>query len=265
MSEKRRGLVELHTISTKAAAESGSVALAFVGAGGKTSSIFALAASLAAGGSRVLVTTTTRMLNPDSGSEREGKGFGTVLELDNPLSLRNLDRLRRAGPCVVLGSIGGKKGKLVGIDPEALLPIASIFDFVLVEADGARGLSIKAPASHEPVIPGVCALVVGIVALDALGAPMNGRVVHRPEILGPLVGCAPGEPISILHVARLASSPLGLFKGAPRGASRIVLLNKADAVAPELAADCAAALLASGAADAVVIGALGAAPGGAAQ
>lgn len=259
MSEKRRGLAELHAIATRAAAESGSAALAFVGAGGKTSSIFALAASLAAGGSRVLVTTTTRMLNPDSGSKREGRGFGAVLELDDPLSPRNLDRLRQAGPCVVLGSGGGGNGKLVGIDPDALLPIAGLFDFTLIEADGARGFSIKAPASHEPVIPEVCALVVGIVGLDALGAPMNGLIVHRPEILGPLVGCDPDEAITPLHIVRLASSPFGLFKGSPRGASRVILLNKADAVAPELADECAFELLASGAADAVVIGALGAA------
>jgi len=259
------GLAELRRIADRAAAAHGRAVLAFVGAGGKTSSIFALARSFAEQGARVLVTTTTRMASPATASAREGKGFGVVLELDSPFSPGAIDRIRCAGPSVVLGAGRRQDEKLSGIHPESLDSVAGFFDYVFVEADGARGLSIKAPAAHEPVIPSCCAVLVGVIGLDALGASMNDRIVHRSELFGPLVGCAPGEAIGMQHLVRLVSSPLGLFKGAPTGASRVVLLNKADTVAPELAEECAAALRSSMAADAVIVGALGVGPEGASR
>jgi probable selenium-dependent hydroxylase accessory protein YqeC len=231
--------------------------IAFVGGGGKTSSMFALARLRARKGERVLVSTTTRIFDPDTRTEREGRGFGTILAMREIGSPRSLKLLGAAGPRVVLGSIR-EDGKLRGVDPDALCDIARLFDCVLVEADGARGLPIKAPADYEPVIPRSASAVVGLVGLDALGSPMDGGTVHRPELFGPLTLCAAGEPIAPVHVARLVSSPEGLFKGTPVGARKIVVLNKADAADAGLAADCASAIAATGAADAVLIAAIGA-------
>lgn len=243
--------------------------VAFVGAGGKTSSMFALARAFALRGPsgdasgalsppRVLVATTTRILNPDRATPREGQSFGAlVLEVD-PSTPEALRRLEAAGTRVVLGSSLSADGlKLMGVGAETLCAAASIFDMTVVEADGARGLSIKAPSGTEPVVPFCATSVVGLIGLDALGKPLDSRIAHRPEMLGPLVGCALREPIRPEHLLHLALAPGGLFKGAPRGSQRIILLNKADA-APESAEACASLLRSSGAADAVVVGALGA-------
>lgn len=234
-------------------------AVALVGGGGKTSAMFGLARSYAASGERVLAGTTTRILDPNEGSEREGRGFGRVLTLGDIDMTSALDAARAAGDEAVVGS-RIEDGKLYGIEPKVLDRIAALFDLVIVEADGSRGLPIKAPAPHEPVLPLGCRAVVGVVGLDALGRPMDERTVHRPQLFGPLVGCAPGQAIGPEHVARLAAAPCGLFKSSPPSAARIALLNKADAARTEDARECAEAVLATGKVDAVVVAAVGAEP-----
>lgn len=249
------GLDELATL-IDAACPARPRVVSLSGGGGKTSALFALARLYAGRGLSVVVTATTRILDPRLASEREGRGFGNLILEQLPGSGESLSRIRGAGPAVVLGSrVEGEK--LYGIDPDAAAALAELFDIVLVEADGAAGRPIKAPAAHEPVVPPATRAAIGVIGLDAPGRPMDGRMVHRPEIFGPLVGCAPGEAITATHLARLVASPQGLFKGVPAGASRIALLNKADAAARELARSCAEAVASCGGADAVVVGALG--------
>ncbi|MFZ4618716.1 MAG: selenium cofactor biosynthesis protein YqeC [Rectinemataceae bacterium] len=253
-----RGLAELYEQIALAPHVNGVSVVAFVGAGGKTSAMFALARSFAGEGKRVLVTTTTRIFHPGARSEREGRGFGTVITLDGQSSPDAIDRVLSAGPRVVLGlTDGDDSGKLAGVAPELLSACMADFDVILIEADGSRGLPLKAPAAHEPVIPAFCGAVVGTIGLDAPGSAMDGQTVHRSEIFGALVACAEGEAISFGHLAKLASARGGLFKGSPRGARRIVLLNKSDTVTPEFAEGCASVIAASGSVDGVVIAAFG--------
>jgi hypothetical protein len=209
------------------------IVVALVGGGGKTSAMFALARAGAASGMKTLTGTTTRIMDPAAASEREGRGFAPVL-----------------GSRV-------EGGKLMGVSPEEADRAALSFDLAIFEADGSRGRPIKAPADHEPVVPESANVVIGVVGLDAVGASMDERMVHRPELFGPLVGCALGETITTSHIARLAESPSGLFKGVPDGASRILLLNKADLVEASLAEFCALALRSAKVADAVILCALG--------
>jgi probable selenium-dependent hydroxylase accessory protein YqeC len=247
------GLLELATL-VESGGRAGARVVALVGGGGKTSAMFALGRLFARRGLRVLATTTTRILDPETASEREGRLFGKVLILGYPASNEGREILRNAGSPLVLGARRDGE-KLCGVDSVSIDAMADLFDVVLVEADGSRGLPIKAPASHEPVVPASSCVVIGVVGLDALGRTMDERVAHRPELFGPLVGCAPGERITAAHVARLAASPMGLFKGAPAKARRIVLLNKADLVAPALSAACRDAVLATERANDVILGA----------
>jgi molybdenum cofactor cytidylyltransferase len=99
---------------------------------------------------------------------------------------------------------------------------------LLVEADGARGRSLKAPAAHEPVIPPFADLVVPIVGLDVIGEAVGEAYVHRPEIVSQLAGLTSGGVIEPTHVAQVLCHPLGGLKGVPSGAEVRVLLNKAE-------------------------------------
>lgn len=182
--------------------ESTGMLIAFVGGGGKTSSIMALADELACGGRKVLITTTTAMFNP--------KG------VRHP----NID---------VLGDHVTVEGKLKGITKERVDAILTEhqYDVILVEADGSRGLPIKAPAEYEPVIPELTSILVGVIGMDSYGRHIDSSVVHRPEIFTLLTGTVNGDKIDDNAIIRLISGPQGLFKGCPKGAKKVLLLNKA--------------------------------------
>jgi probable selenium-dependent hydroxylase accessory protein YqeC len=215
--------------------------VAFVGAGGKTSAMFALARELES--SRTILTTTTMIRDPRLEASRL---FDRVL-IDESLAGPDEGKdsassdiaapLRGARPLVIASGLDESAGKLRGIDPGRVRSLRASCDLVLVEADGSRALPVKAPAAWEPVLPDCADFVVGVIGLDCLGAPLGPGTAHRPELLGPLVGCAAGAPIRAEHLVRLARSSEGLFKSAPTGARCAILLNKADA-AP-LAALCA--------------------------
>ncbi len=211
--------------------------VSIVGAGGKTRILFELGEHLANRGPDVLLTTTTNIFDP---RWEPGRRFDQVLlgaDLAEPFEEpREIPACREQGPSperrgrlIVLGSreVPGT-GKLQGIHPSSMARLSRDWAFVLVEADGAKHRSIKAPGDHEPVVPPSTGAVIGVVGLDCLGRPMDGATVHRPERFHAVTGCPMGAPIRPAHIATLTRAREGLFKGAPPGSRRILLLNKAD-------------------------------------
>jgi molybdenum cofactor cytidylyltransferase len=98
----------------------------------------------------------------------------------------------------------------------------------LIEADGSRRRPLKAPAAHEPVIPGWAEHVVVIAGLSALGKPLSSEWVHRPERFAALTGLQPDEPITPDALARVLMHAQGGLKGIPNHARRSVMLNQAN-------------------------------------
>ncbi len=198
----------------------------FVGAGGKTSLCYRLAHEMAQEGRLVLVTTTTKMMKPNE-HQAEVSIFSR-----RPEELLNEARwFKGKGRVIFAGSsVSQEDGKVLGFEPDEMDMILKEgpFDFLLVEADGARGLSIKAPNEKEPVIPSGSGWVVGTVGLDVVGRPLGPEWAFRWELISRLTGQAPGSPITPGTIARLVWHPEGLFKGCPQGARKILFLNKAD-------------------------------------
>jgi probable selenium-dependent hydroxylase accessory protein YqeC len=97
-----------------------------------------------------------------------------------------------------------------------------------VECDGSKRKPIKAPAHYEPVVPASTTKTIGVIGLDAVGKPITEEYVHRPELFCSVVKRCMGELIDTEAVVNLIVSPQGLFKGAPEGCAKYVLLNKAD-------------------------------------
>ena len=147
---------------------------AIIGSGGKTTLMEQLAKELSKKG-KVILTTTTHIRRPARYPVLEGADESAVAAA---LAEKNI---------VCVGE-AAEDGKLCApkISIEALARIA---DFVLVEADGAKGLPLKAHEAHEPVIPPCAQRVVTVVGIDGIGRPIS-EVCHRsvtPEIAARVV------------------------------------------------------------------------------
>lgn len=120
--------------------------------------------------------------------------------------------------------------KLRGLTPGFINDLFTmrIFDWILVEADGARRLPIKAPADHEPAIPAYSTHVLAVAGLAAIGAPLDEQHVCRSERYAKLSGLALGDPVTSASVVRLCMHPKGMFKCTPAKAVRLLWLNQAD-------------------------------------
>jgi len=103
-----------------------------------------------------------------------------------------------------------------------------IADYFLVEADGAAGRSVKAPASHEPVIPLSTTDLIGVIGIDALGLSLQEENVFRSQIFSRLTGLNLGEKVGVEALAFLICHPEGLFKEAPPDCRRHLFINKVE-------------------------------------
>ena len=145
---------------------------AIIGSGGKTTLMECLAAELAAR-ARVIVCTTTHIY-PEQ----------TMPCLVSPTEAEIRAALARAG-CVCVGSVS-ENGKFSA--PE--LPfrtLCALADYVIVEADGAKRLPLKAHAAHEPVVPPEANQTILVVGASGFGRPMR-ESVHRAPIAAQALG-----------------------------------------------------------------------------
>jgi molybdenum cofactor cytidylyltransferase len=170
--------------------------ISFVGAGGKTTTMFRLGAELRSGGNAVVITTTTRM------------------------------SVSQVAPGLVVRPDPHDAGKVMG---PGLEWITSAFadtslDYVLVEADGAKHHSVKAPAAHEPVIPQSTTLVVCVIGAGALDRVIEDQA-HRPLRVAAAAGCSPYDRLTPARAALLLSSDIGGRKSVSAQARYVVAIT----------------------------------------
>jgi probable selenium-dependent hydroxylase accessory protein YqeC len=192
------------------------------GAGGKTTLIYRLASEARSCGLTVLVTTTTHM-----GMLDDDVTGPVLVESDGDPTPALVDALAREGRATLLGR-RVRADKLEGVSAARVDSLAALADLVLVEADGARGRSLKVPAPHEPVIPRSTTVVVIVCALDALGQPLDDEHVHRVELVRAATGVEPGEAVDedclVMALRHVESYPSRVPPRARAG----VFLNKAE-------------------------------------
>ena len=148
--------------------------IAFIGSGGKTTAIEGLARKLLARGKRVKITTTAKMVWP-------------------------ADPMLRG---VYAGLPSEEAGKMEGLPEEARRALLDSCDWLLVEADGARGRPLKFPREFEPVIPPEAELVVLVAGLGGIGKPIQ-EAVHCPDLAGAYLGAPPDHLVTASDVASL--------------------------------------------------------------
>lgn len=195
--------------------------VSFVGAGGKTSLGEYLGRKVVESGKRAVITTTTRI---------QARQPYVLLDDNNPGKDAWTEPFMRVGKSI-------DEGKLTALGDDEVERLGRRYDFVLIEADGAKRRPLKYPAAYEPVIPHFSDLTVVVAGLDALGGAV-GENVFRWEFFTEATGLSPASAITVPVFLRFFDGD-GLMKGVD-GARSIVVLNKYDAcrdqeLVPELA------------------------------
>lgn len=138
--------------------------VAITGAGGKTSLIFFLAKKLAQFG-KVLITTTTKMYKPSSENYETLKiGDKTYLGKEKNISI------------IVKSEINGK---ITSLTYEEIEKLKDNFDYILIEADGAKEKLLKFWNDTEPCIPNFVTKVIGVINCEIFNQEFNENNIHR--------------------------------------------------------------------------------------
>ena len=168
---------------------------------------------------RGVVATSTKMYVPD---------WCSVVLSASP------DDVRAAfseAPIVCAGSIHLPTGKLA--EPRvAFAELVRLADYVLVEADGAKKLPLKAHAEHEPVVPACAGRTVCVIGVDGVGAPVS-QTCHRPQRFAQLAGVSVDDAVTPEAVAAVLRA---------ERLHDVVLINKVETAADWQAARRIAAL-----------------------
>ncbi|TLV18301.1 putative selenium-dependent hydroxylase accessory protein YqeC [Klebsiella indica] len=192
--------------------------ISLVGAGGKTSTLFWLARLFHGYGRRVIVTTTTHMFLPDAACP--------TIFCREPAALPSHYLMRPIWAC--FRAWKAQEGKARGFSPQAIDALAARAecDVILVEADGAHGLPLKAPDEHEPCIPESSCCVIAVMGGQMLGENTGAENVHRWPLFAEITGLTADEPLTFGHLLRLIRHPQGAFKNVPPDSRRIWFLNQ---------------------------------------
>jgi probable selenium-dependent hydroxylase accessory protein YqeC len=195
------------------------------GAGGKTTLMFRLAKELFLAGKKVVTTTTTKILEPASRETISLFIHRDEKEL-NQFVQKHLDEYRQ----ITIAREKLESGKLKGVSSDLLNDLWSSneIDYIITEADGAAGRSVKAPREGEPVIPSSTTMVVAILGVDGVGMEVIEDNVFQSKRVSKLTGIPIGEKMTEEAMAVLMTHPEGIFKGAPSSSRVISFLNKVD-------------------------------------
>jgi len=192
-----------------------------VGAGGKKTTLYALAG---ANPGRVGFTCTVHMAKF---SRRLG---AHALISDEPDPAAALARAAAEHRVVAWARPSQKPGRVAGVAADSVGPCHARagFDACYVKADGARMRALKAPRADEPQIPNAADRVLYVVSAACFGAALDERIAHRPERVAAVTGLEPGGIITPAAIARLLAAPAGALKGVPAGAALIPVINAVD-------------------------------------
>lgn len=194
--------------------------IAFIGAGGKTTTIFKLARELS---QPVIVTATTHL------GSWQAEFADKHIITETPAAIEKLEH----GLKGVILITGKKDGNRINPVNDDLLNWLNQFCGyhsipLLMEADGSRQKPLKGWADHEPPIPNFIDVVVQVVGMSGLGKSLTEEFVHRPDTFSRLSDLQTGEIVTSEAVIKVLSHPENGMRNAPASARKILLLNQAD-------------------------------------
>ena len=224
--------------------------VSLVGAGGKTSTMYDLAEELAAGGAKVLITTSTHIMKPEPyETVVTDRIAGVFVMPDTADSEKSADvssvpeenfgkrDIRLPGTCegriVALGKQAAGPGAAQKLTmPEDLgeetvmQALLDAFDVIIIEADGSKRLPLKVPSETEPVLVPQTGLVIACAGLSA-GGKTFGEACFRFDGYGAWLKRSADDRIQPEDMALILMDERGSRKGVDGRYYRIIL-NQAD-------------------------------------
>ncbi|MAH10782.1 MAG: putative selenium-dependent hydroxylase accessory protein YqeC [Acidimicrobiaceae bacterium] len=195
--------------------------VSFVGGGGKTTGLFALAATRSG---PTVVTTTTKM-----GRDRTG-GLPVLI---GPSDIE-VAAAAEKGSIIVWGD--ADENRATGVTVDACARYLDLVDTVVVEADGSRRRPFKAPLDYEPVVPPATTTLVACCGMAALYTPIR-EGCHRPERVAAIVGAGVEDLLTPDRLVQVLLSTEGSTKDRPALARFAVVLNRVRAEHADLVAE----------------------------
>lgn len=184
--------------------------ISFAGAGGKTTTIFALAQELKdTADYKILVTTTTKMMREKEAITVEDEAF-----IKEQLQTKRL---------VIAGTDLGRKMGCFAMD--FLQRIILLSDITLIEADGAQCRLFKMPRSYEPVYLPCTTKIVYLAGMMALGQKIED--LSRSDIMADFLHKQPAEKLTAEDMVKILQSEQGAKKDVQHR-DFYVILNQAD-------------------------------------
>lgn len=186
--------------------------VAITGAGGKTSLIFFLAKKLAQFG-KVLITTTTKMYKPSSENyETLTIGEKTYLGEEKNISIIASSEI---------------DGKITSLTYEEIEKLKDNFDYILIEADGAKEKLLKFWNDTEPCIPNFVTKVIGVINCEIFNQDFNENNIHRFKLAPKNLLEFNNKKIDADFLSRYILSA-DYFKNTPSCAKKFIFFNGID-------------------------------------
>ena len=181
---------------------------AIVGAGGKTTLLFSLARAFSP---PVWLTTTTHL------AAEQCRWADRHIIITGPEQTVDVDGY--ADGLILFSGPLTRNERVASTPEDFILRLAETAALnripLLIEADGARRLLLKAPKDHEPPIPGFVNTVMVVASLSALGKPLTEETVYNPAGFAQLTHLPENAPIAPQHIVDVLLHPFGGLKKIP--------------------------------------------------
>lgn len=193
--------------------------VALIGAGGKTSLLVGIGYELAELGWRVLATSTTPM------SAEQIRLMPAALSIDSDSEAISA-ALNESRFVFLYGEPDEEKA--LGVKPGlvTLIPDMVDSDVLLIEADSANNLPLKAPRTGEPIIPQGVSLVIPVASFAAVGEPLDEAHVYNPQAMIKACGFPEGMPIKPSWIAQVVRDEQLGMHGIPPNARTVAFFNQ---------------------------------------
>ena len=184
--------------------------IAFIGAGGKTTTMFYIAKACAHTGKKVLVTTSTHIWRPS--------------EEMAAYSPKDIEKIWERKLPAVIGTPGEEKWG--SPDPGFFQTVYEKADMILIEADGSKQRPCKVLRDKEPVIRDCVTDIICVFGLSALGKTI-GEAVYPPELAASALNTKEDHILNQQDIVILIQNYLNEL-AKKRIDNPIILLNQAD-------------------------------------